>query len=291
MSMNFLQNIRKFFIIKKDKIESRTIDSFGEEWIRYDQKNLSKNELNNIFNDYFDIFPKEILNKESVGFDMGCGSGRWAKLISPKVKTLYCIEPSNAIEVAKENISSNNTIFIRKSVFDNFLPPNSQDFGYSLGVLHHITNTQTALNECVKRLKPGSPFLVYLYYKFDESPKYYYFLWKLSDLVRKVICFLPYKIRSLITEIIALLVYLPLSRFAYLVGLVNKDFAKYIPLYYYSKKSFYTMRTDSRDRFGTPYESRFTKEEIKNMMIISGLVNIKFSNRNPYWHAIGYKAR
>ncbi len=290
MSMISLRNIKNLFNLKNSQIESRTISSFGEEWTRYDQKKLSREELQNIFNDYFDIFPKELLNKESVGFDMGCGSGRWAKLISPKVKLLNCIEPSNAIEIAKKNIHTNNVIFIKKSVFDNFLPSNSQDFGYSLGVLHHVKDTQAALNKCVNCLKPGSPFLIYLYYKFDGAPNYYFYLWKVSDIARKIISLLPNKLRNLITEIIAFGVYLPLARISYLISLVNKKFIKYFPLSYYSGKSLYTMRTDARDRLGTPYESRFSKNEIKKMMQDAGLINIKFSNKKPYWHAIGFKS-
>ena len=41
----------------------------------------------------------------SIGFDMGCGSGRWAKLIANKVKLLNCIDPSAvALEQAKINL-------------------------------------------------------------------------------------------------------------------------------------------------------------------------------------------
>ena len=39
-----------------------------------------------------------------------------------------------------------------------------------------------------------------------------------------------------------------------------------IPLSAYRTKSFYTMRTDSLDRFGTRLEHRFTKEKIEAMM-------------------------
>ena len=47
------------------------------------------------------------------------------------------------------------------------------DFGYALGVLHHVPNTQEGLNSCIKLLKPGAPFLVYLYYSFDNRPNWY----------------------------------------------------------------------------------------------------------------------
>jgi hypothetical protein len=49
------------------------------------------------------------------------------------------------------------------------------------------------------------------------------------------------------------------------------------------------MRTDSRDRFGTPLEQRFTRAEIATMMEASGLERISFSNEAPFWCAVGYK--
>ena len=42
------------------------------------------------------------------------------------------------------------------------LPDGALDFGYSLGVLHHIPDTQSALRACVRKLKAGAPFLLYL---------------------------------------------------------------------------------------------------------------------------------
>jgi hypothetical protein len=51
------------------------------------------------------------------------------------------------------------------------------------------------------------------------------------------------------------------------------------------------MRTDARDRFGTPLEKRFTKNEIYEMMVQSGLEKIRFKNGSPFWTAIGFKKR
>ena len=48
------------------------------------------------------------------------------------------------------------------------------------------------------------------------------------------------------------------------------------------------MRTDARDRFGTPLEQRFSKSQIQSMMESAGLEKISFSNNAPYWCAIGY---
>ena len=62
-----------------------------------------------------------------------------------------------------------------------------------------------------------------------------------------------------------------------------------VPLSYYRFHSFYTMRTDARDRFGTPLEQRFTKHQIKRMLEKGGLKDVVFSDKAPYWCAFGIK--
>ena len=84
-------------------INELVVSSFGEEWDYYKQ-NKNK-DLDNAFLQYFHIFPWDLINERSTGFDMGCGSGRWAQFVAPKVGTLNCIEPStSAIKVAIENL-------------------------------------------------------------------------------------------------------------------------------------------------------------------------------------------
>ena len=95
--------------LNKDK---KTIEGFGDEWERFDQSQLSVEEHQKLFNRYFSIFPWEMLPENSTGFDMGCGSGRWAKLLAEKVGTLHCFDPSSSLEVAKKNLHNmSNCIF------------------------------------------------------------------------------------------------------------------------------------------------------------------------------------
>ena len=261
-------------------IDQKVVSSFGEEWNHYKQD--SGEDLFSAYNQYFHIFPKNYLNKNSEGFDMGCGSGRWAKFIAPKVKILNCIEPSpKAISVAKKNLKEfQNCYFECASSNSNSIKENSQDFGYCLGVLHHTPDPQMGLINCVKKFKKGSPFLLYLYYKFDNRPFWYKYVWLLNDLPRKIISYLPFKLKLLITKFIAFIIYLPLAKLGNLLNSIGID-AKNLPLYDYKDKSFYFMQTDSFDRFSTKIEKRFTKLEIIKMMKIAGLDNINFSQIAP----------
>lgn len=273
-------------------IDKETVASFGDEWARFDQDALNDAELAVIFDDYFHIFPWKTLPKEPEGFDMGCGSGRWAMLVAPKVGTLNCIDPSpEALAVARRKLAHMpKAIFVNAGVSDASLPAESQDFGYSLGVLHHIPDTAAALRDCVRLLKPGAPFLVYLYYRFDNRRYWYRLIWQLSDLLRRWICRLPPRLKASVTNFIAGLVYFPLARIALLAEKLGLKTEGWL-LSSYRNTSFYTMRTDSRDRFGTPLEQRFTKSEITKMMMDAGLENIRFSDRQPFWCAVGQKSK
>ena len=273
----------------KNNIDKKTVESFGDEWSRMPQNTLTNKEKNKIFNDYFSIFPFDIIDANSIGFDMGCGSGRWAGVISPLVGKLYCIDASSkAIKVAKNNLATYNNIeYILASVGKNNLKIKC-DFGYSLGVLHHVPNTYSAIESCGKLLKKNAPFLLYLYYSFDNKPLWYKLVWKSSEIVRFLVNKAPPLLKIFISNVIAIFVYFPLARISKILSIFGLDVSN-IPLSYYKDKSFYTMRTDSRDRFGTPLEQRFSKNEIKKMLHESGFKDIKFSENKPYWVVVAYK--
>ncbi len=60
------------------------------------------------------------------------------------------------------------------------------------------------------------------------------------------------------------------------------------PLSQYRNNSFYVMRNDALDRFGTRLEKRFSKVEIREMMRRAGLTDMTFS-QTSFWTAVGYK--
>jgi hypothetical protein len=72
-------------------IDQQTVESFGDEWSRFDQSVMTNEEALERFGEYFSVFPWDTLPSDAVGFDMGCGSGRWARLVAPKVGRLNCI--------------------------------------------------------------------------------------------------------------------------------------------------------------------------------------------------------
>ena len=166
---------------------------------------------------------------------------------------------------------------------------NSQDFGYCLGVLHHVENTLDDLKRCTSLLKKGSPFLLYLYYKFDNRPIWFKFIALTVNKFRQIISKFPFAIKLPICILIGILIYFPLAKLTWFLETINLN-TKNIPLRDYKNKSIYYMLTDALDRFGTKLEKRYTKEEIIIMMKESNLEKISFSDREPFWVALGYKS-
>jgi hypothetical protein len=83
-------------------------------------------------------------------------------------------------------------------------------------------------------------------------------------------------------------VYYPLARSAKIIEILGVSVHSW-PLSDYRNQSFYSLRSEALDRFGTKLEQRFTKLEIEEMMIKAGLMEIKFSNHTLYYCAVCIK--
>lgn len=274
----------------ESNIDAKTVSSFGDEWKAF--HGFDEKDLKRIGDMYFDIVTDEMLNEKSTVIDIGCGSGRFIRYLNGRFGKLVGMDPSRAIFAADELIGKNEKAELLMASTDNIpFPDNTFDFGYSLGVLHHIPDTRKALNDCVAKVKPGGYFLLYLYYNLDNRPFYFKIFYWLSNLIRLGVSKLPAKPKRWVCNVLAVLFYMPfvlLCRFLRWLG-VSEKVRKYIPLQAYERQSFYVIRNDSLDRFGTPLEQRFTKKQIQEMMTHAGLTDIIFSEKIPFWHAVGRK--
>jgi SAM-dependent methyltransferase len=273
-------------------LDERTVRGFGEEWSSYNQRRLPDDEAEHRFAEYFSLIHWERLPTAAIVADIGCGSGRWAARVAPKVGVLHCVDASSrALGVARNNLAQfPNCHFHQASVDAVPLPLASLDLCYSLGVLHHVPDTQAAVEACALLLKPGAPLLLYLLYALDDRPAWFRGVWRIADGLRRIIARLPFRARRLTTDAIALFVYWPAARFCATAERYGRDPSGW-PLSYYRDKSFYTMQTDALDRFGTALEQRFTRRQIESMMRKAGLDNIAFSSGPPFWCAVGYRRR
>lgn len=277
------------FDLKDKNIDVKTVSSFGEEWTKFDS--FSEQEIQHTGDMYFDIIDFNEINKDAVVMDVGCGTGRWTKYVAPKVKFVEAVDPSEAVFSAAALLKDQSNVRVTQASTDNIpFEDNSFDFVFSIGVLHHIPDTRQAMADCVKKVKPGGLFLVYLYYSLDNRGPFFKALFWLSNLIRRMVSAMPAKIKRVVCDILAVIIYMPfvlLARLGYKIGL--RKLADKIPLSIYANQTFNIIRNDSLDRFGTPLEQRFSKAQIEEMMKSCGLSDIVFSAKMPYWHAAGRK--
>ena len=268
--------------------DERVISHFGGEWKAFnylDSGQLEK--LREQFSAYIQALPDEIKGrKDLVIGDFGAGSGRWAHFLLDFAQELWLVEPGiESFALLQERFAQNIKIHIRnETVSQNSVPEKSLDLAVSLGVLHHIPDTLRGIQDIYGKLKPGGYFLCYLYYALEGKPAHYRLMWRASNQWRVMISKFPYLPRRLICELIALFIYLPLARISKIFRKIGID-PHNIPLHHYQDMTFYVMRNDAFDRFGTSLEQRFTKAEITEMVQEAqfDLSTLRFSDKEPFW--------
>ncbi len=270
-------------------IDKEVVKTFGEEWLKF--KDYSDEEIRSVAIMYFDILNEQIINKSTYALDIGCGTGRWTKYLSDKLGFIEALDPSDAVFAADELLKDIKNVRITKASVETIpFDDETFDFAMSIGVLHHIPDTQKAMADCVKKLKKGGYFYCYLYYNLDNRGFVFDTLFWLSNLLRKVVSILPQGLKKATCDILAVILYMPfvyISRFFTFTGF--KKLAKKIPLSDYADKTFFIIRNDSLDRFGTTLEQRFSREQVIGLMETSGLSDIVISPASPYYHAVGRK--
>ena len=245
-------------------LDRGVVAGFGAEWSRFDQSGRDEADLRATFESYFRLFPWEGLPEAASGFDLGCGSGRWARFVAGRVGSLLCVDASReALAVARRNLGGcANVRFLQGSAGSLPLAARSFDFGYALGVLHHLPSPALGLADAVRLLRPGAPLLVYLYYALDDRPAWYRAVWRVSNAVRVLVSALPQGPRHAVSQAIALTVYWPLSLAERLVERQGLDCSR-IPLAAYRHK-------------------------LVRLMESCGLERVSVSEQAPFWCAVGY---
>ena len=264
------------------------VGSFGSEWKRFGWFSDAAIEIAG--GEYFDIVPGGLLATVTHALDAGCGSGRWSRYLSSRVGFVESIDPSEAVLSASELNRDRPNVRVTRASLDNLpFADESFDFAICLGVIHHLPDPALALRRLVQKVKPGGHVLVYVYYNLDQRGPLYRGLFLLVDSIRRVVCRLPTRLKTLVCDALAFSVYLPLVALSRGVTWLSgeRKAAERFPLTYYQNKSLQDIRTDALDRFGTAVERRFSQEEFVAMMEGAGLTKVVVSPQAPFWHALG----
>jgi SAM-dependent methyltransferase len=274
--------------VETTNIDTEVVQHFGKEWAKF---NYSDGKADGALDDQFAAYTEPIdlgifEGSKSIAADFGAGSGRWTERLKPYFKEIYALEPSiEAVQVLKSKFENDEQIqILNQSVENNSIPDNSLDFAMSLGVLHHIPDTQLALQDVRKKLKKDGTLLCYLYYKIEDKPFHYRVIFRVVNATRFIISRLPHFIRMLLAKFIAAFIYFPLARYAKIRKKMGRS-VENIPLHHYAEMPFVMLENDALDRFGTRLEQRFNQKEISTMLDKANfdVTTLVFSEKEPFW--------
>src|SRR5437764_13266106 len=142
--------------------QRETARSFGYEWQAFAEI-LPDYESN--FRWYSERYPAD----SCVGMrilEAGCGTGRHAfHLARSGAREIVAMDFSQAIEVAARNNRDHaNTHFVQADIYHPPFPPDSFDFIYSLGVLHHLRDPEKGFRTLLPPLRAGGYVNIHVYW-------------------------------------------------------------------------------------------------------------------------------
>jgi len=176
---------------------------------------------------------------------------------------------SQAVEAAARNLKDRDSVTILQAdVFSLPFAPESFDFIYSVGVLHHTPNCELAFKALPPFLKPGGSIAIWLYSSYN---KWYRF----SDIWRKVTHRLPPRLLHALAHVAVPMYYVHRGlRVVPVVGRPASGLIKYLlPM---SQDPDADQRVlDTFDWYSPKYQSKHTYEEVFRWFESCGLDSLR----------------
>ena len=260
--------------------KKNTIKEFGDQFKFHNKIDNYWGSLD-MLKDIVDPFDLNLIKDKTI-CEMGIGSGRILKNLSKfKPKKIYAVEPSESINIAKENNKNSESEIIFKNIPGQDMQFSDEfDYVFSLGVIHHIPEANLVCEKIFKSLKNNGKFVIWLYGK--EGNGLYLFIF---DNLRKITKFFPDKVLDAISFILNIF----LSAYIFLCNYISLPLRKYM-LNVLKKCSFEKRKYIIFDQLNPSYSKYYLKDEVKSLLTNSGFKNIQIVNRHGYsWTAIAEK--
>ncbi len=148
-------------------VDSETYaQSFGKEWTAFSRTQLdSANGTRISYFRFRQLCPIDLCKlKGKLVLDVGCGMGRFLEIVAEHGAEAVGVDMSQAVDSAAKNLERFNSVYVAQAdLFSLPFNPETFDYIYSFGVLHHTPSPRNAINELVKYLKPGGKLSIWVY--------------------------------------------------------------------------------------------------------------------------------
>jgi SAM-dependent methyltransferase len=243
--------------------------SFGFQWHVHARTQLDTKESDRserAFRRRTGFRPEDLAGK--LVLDVGCGMGRFADVATRWGAHVVGIDLSLAAEVAARNLAGRDAAIFQADVFKLPFAPESFDFIYSIGVLHHTPDCERAFKMLPGLLKPGGRIAIWLYSAYNNW-------YKMSDIYRKATRRLPPRLlHKLCYGVVPLYGIHQILRKIPLVGRPASGALGYlIPMAFHTNRTWRVL--DTFDWYSPWYQSKHTYEEVFRWFESCGLQNLR----------------
>jgi SAM-dependent methyltransferase len=250
-----------------DEIGRRTQSSFGYEWQEFADWRPSGQQN---FESYFIGCDLDALAHADV-LDAGCGMGRHARFMAQRVARLIALDFSAAVESARQNLREfENVACVRADLRRLPFAPATFDFIYSLGVVHHIADTDEAVRALADKLRPGGRLRIYVYWARQGASGW---LLRLVAAARTITTRMPFPLLRVACRALSAALWVGIVGPYRALGAMGVDVSRW-PLSVYTKYPFNVLYNDQFDRFSAPIEKRYTAQSAHKLLADAGLTDI-----------------
>ena len=249
--------------------EQHYAGSFGFQWQIHARTQLDTAESNRSERAFIrrtGFRPEDLAGK--LVLDVGCGMGRFADVATRWGAHVVGVDLSLAAEVAARNLAERNATILQADVFRLPFAPESFDFIYSIGVLHHTPDCERAFKVLPALLKPGGRIAIWLYSRYNAW-------YKMSDIYRKVTRRLPPRVLyALCYGVVPLYgIHRVLKKITLVGRPASSALAYMIPMAFHRERRWRIL--DTFDWYSPWYQSKHTYEEVFRWFESCGLENLR----------------
>jgi len=264
-------------------IDQETADKFANSWNNvYDASVYSHDQ----FLDWIAPWSAAMVKGQSV-MELGCGSGALlTHLTSFEPASLIGVDLGSSVNRAKQLLGDKATIEIgdltdRQDLIQRF---GRQDFVYSIGVLHHLTEPEKGVESLLSLTKPGGSFHGWVY-----AHEGNFIVRSFVDPLRLLVNHLPWWINKYLVAFPLSIPFFIHSKFCKLLSLFLGENLP-LPLFRYmlwiSKRDFKFHHHVAFDQLVTPMTHYIKRERVaswlSNPRIDPASIYIEFRNSNGW---------